>query len=184
VIISDEQSEVQTVSAKKDKKTYSTLLNQVPVETPGLVISTIVKEVTGFTNDESADAATVCQFSYELGVLNDVMVGEAMAVEDNMCLACDATSLDAEHVNEVHLNFSVDPPKSIILQIDVLPGGTTVDYVDHISRCLKDIETYSLYHGVDAIGIHQSVVKKLKSTLGDQVNVNHCVRVQYRNRNL
>jgi hypothetical protein len=37
--------------------------------------------------------------------------------EDNLNLAWDGTSLDAEHVNEVHINFSSD--ESLVLLIDV-----------------------------------------------------------------
>ena len=68
-----------------------------------------------------------------------------------MNIAWNATSLDAKHINEVHVNFSVEPPKSLILQIDVLPGGTTADYVGHISQSLKDVtDIYADYNKMDS----------------------------------
>ena len=94
-------------------------------------------------------------------------------------LAWDATSLDGDHVNEVHVNLSVDPPKSLVLQIDTLPGGKACDYVDHITRSIQDVtQTSASYTNVNPKQAHESVVKKLKSTLGDRVIVNRCVRNQ------
>ena len=126
-----------------------------------------------------ADSSTVSQFAYELGILNGIQVGEALEQADNSNVARDATSLDAEHVNEVHINLAGELPKGMILQIDTLPGGTAADYVDHITRSLDDItETFSLYHRIDLVEMHESVIGKMKSTLSDRVIVNHCVRVQ------
>ena len=99
-----------------------------------------------------------------------------MLAQDSLNLAWDATSLDAEHVNEVHLNFSSD--ESLVLQVDVLPGGTTTDYTNHICQSFTDItQTYSAYGGDDFVPLHKSVVGKLTSSISDRVVVNHCVNV-------
>ena len=184
----EDRSATATICARKDNKTFSAsyrkaayccLLNQVPVDSTASVISTVVKEVTGLRVDCDADSSTVSQFAYELGILNDIQVGEALEQADNFNLAWDATSLDAEHVNEVHINLAGEPPKGMILQIDTLPGGTAADYVDHITRSLDDItQTFSMYHRSDPVEMHESVIGKMKSTLSDRVIVNHCVRVQ------
>jgi hypothetical protein len=85
IIDEDKELETKTMSVKKDKKTfntvyrkaaYSCLLQQVPVYSTASVISTVVKEVTGLTVKENADATTVSKFGYELGVLNDIQVTE------------------------------------------------------------------------------------------------------------
>ena len=55
---------------------------------------------------------TVSQMAYELGVLSDVQVGEIMHKQNNLTLSWDATSLDAQHVNEVHVTIPTAPPKS------------------------------------------------------------------------
>ncbi|KAK6172145.1 hypothetical protein SNE40_015873 [Patella caerulea] len=181
-------SSSNVIKAKKDGKTfsysyrkaaYACLVNQVPVETAGSLISKVVKEMTGNTVDYSADASTISQMAYELSVLDDVHVGEAMVKGGDLNLAWDATSLDGEHINEVHINLSVDPPKSLILQIDSLSGGKACDYVDHISRSIQDVtETYASYSDIDPRNVHENVLQKLKSTLGDRVPTNRCVRNQ------
>ena len=48
---------------------YRYILNQVPVEATAVVISTIVKEMTGCEVDAQADPSTVSQFECELGIL-------------------------------------------------------------------------------------------------------------------
>ena len=74
---------------------------------------------------------------------------------DNLNIAWDATSLDAEHINEVHINFPGDSPKGLMLQIDTLPGGTALDYVTHITQCLNDItDTYALCNDIDPVEVH------------------------------
>ena len=185
-IILEEENERQTTAAKKDNKTFSNgyrkaayncLLNQVPVEATGTVIRNVVKEITGLTVDEKADAATVSQFAYELGVLNDVQVCETIMKEDNLTLGWDATSLRGEHVNEVHLMFPGEPPRGLELQINSLSGGTTADYAQHTSESLSDVsDTYALCHGVERLDVQKTVLSKLKNTISDRDSVNHCVR--------
>ena len=111
------------ISCKKDGKTFSSsyrksiyhcLLNQVPVELTGSPISNIVHEMTGSEVDSIADPTTVSQCAYEVGVLNDIQVGEALEhgnMEKNMNTAWDATSLDVEHINEVSCELLGGPSK-------------------------------------------------------------------------
>ena len=71
------------------KAAYHSLSNQVPFETVGYVTGNIVKELTG-QFDCSADKKNP-QFAYELGVLSDIQVGEAMVNNKDMTTAWDAT---------------------------------------------------------------------------------------------
>jgi hypothetical protein len=49
-------------------------------------------------------------------------------------LAFDATTQGGIHINEVHVTFKDIP--ALIVDIDQLPGGTALDYADHmLSRC-------------------------------------------------
>ena len=169
---------------KKDKKIFSTsyrlsvyncLLHQVPVEATGRLIKEIVQDITGKTVDAVADASTISQCAYELGILTDIQVGEAMDQEESLNIAWDATSLDAEHLNEVHVNCHA---KSYVLQVDVLPGGTTNDYVQHICQALQDIcNSYAEFKNIDPTYFYAALSKKVKSTLSDRASVNHCVRI-------
>lgn len=181
----------EVILCKKDGKTfnsnyrrcvYSCLVNQVPVEAAGHLIHSIVEEMTGQKLDSVADPSTVSQCAYELGILADIQVAESLELEDNVNIAWDATSLDAKHVNEIHINCSGvngGPPRSLVLQVEILTGGTTADYVQHICQALKDITTtYAEFKQIDHVHFHHSVINKLKSTLSDRVNVNHCVRVK------
>ena len=181
----------ETVSCKKDNKTFNSkyrkcmyycLLNQVPVEATGQLIHDIVEEMTGRKMDSVADPTTVSQCAYELGILTDIQVAEALELEDNVNIAWDATSLDAAHFNEIHINscgVDGDSPRTLVLQVEILAGGTTADYVQHTCQAIRDItDSYAEFKQVDQIHFHQSVVSKLKSTLSDRVSVNHCVRVQ------
>ena len=174
-VVDESSTTVTKISARKDRKTFSTayrkagyccILNQVPVEATAVVISTIVKEMTGCEVDAQADPSTVSQFAYELGILNDIQVGEALVDRDNLNIAWDATSLDAEHINEVHINFPGDSPKGLMLQIDTLPGRTALDYVTHITQSLNDVtDTYALCNNIDLVQLHAATVTKVKSTV-------------------
>ena len=99
----------KTVSSGYRKSIYHCLMNQVPVEFTGSLILNIVHEMTGSGGFYSRPyhGQPVC--AYEVGVLNDIQVGEALEHGENMNIAWNATSLDAKHINEVHVNFSVEP---------------------------------------------------------------------------
>ena len=77
-------------------------MNQVPVEYTGSLISNIVHEMTGSGGFYSRPyhGQPVC--AYEVEVLNDIQVGEPLehGKNMNMNIAWNATSLDAEHINE------------------------------------------------------------------------------------
>ena len=184
----DDTNKSNHITAKKDNKTFSVqfrkagyrcLINQVPVEATGILIKDIVNDLTGQNLDFCPDPTTISQFAYELGVLNDLQVAEALLKNENVTIAWDATSLDASHINEVHILLPGDPPKGLVLQISCLAGGTAVDYVNHISESINDtVETYSLFNNVDPQDCQKIVISKLKNTLSDRVAVNHCVRLQ------
>ena len=97
-----------------------------------------------------------------------------MVHNDNLTLAWDATSIDADHLNEVHVHVPTTPPTGYILQVGTIADGTTADYTSHIHEAISDItQTYALFH--DEPAIMSIVVKHLKNTLTDRVGVNHCV---------
>ncbi|XP_074657147.1 uncharacterized protein LOC141910312 [Tubulanus polymorphus] len=181
-LLEEEQSVAKTISVKKDKKTYSDsfrraaylcLQSQVSVEQVGNVIDGVLKNLTPYSVDKKPDASTVSYFSYELGVLSDLQVAEVLVNEDNLTISWDATSLSGEHVNEVHINTCSVPPSSYIMQIGILSGGETGDYVQHIKDSLDDvIQTYAAYHSISASSVQSKVIGHLKNAFSDRVNVN------------
>ena len=42
--------------------------------------------------------------AYEIGILADLQVAEALASHENITLACDATTIEGSHINEVHIS--------------------------------------------------------------------------------
>ena len=130
---------------------------QVPVETTCHVICSVVKEISATTVDCLPNPTTVSQFAYELGVISDLQVGEVLVKHSNVTLAWDATSLDAQHVNEVHVTVPTVPPTGYVWQVSVLPGGTTDDYSSHIQQAINDVcQTYSLHHHLQTITVPTS----------------------------
>ena len=119
---------------------------------------------------------TVSQFAYELGVISDLQVGEVLVKHSNVTLAWDATSLDAQLVNEVHVTVPTVPSTGYVLQVSVLPGRTTDDYISHLQQAINDVcQTYSLYHHLPEAAVVSQVVNHLTCTMSDRVAVNHCV---------
>ena len=97
-------------------------------------------------------------------------------MNNNLNIAWDATSLDADHINEVHINYigRGGAHVALALQVKILSGGTTQDYVDHICTSIRDLVcSYAQYKKVTII-FFQSIVTNLKSTISDRANVNHC----------
>jgi hypothetical protein len=102
-------------------------------------MNAILNGLTGVGLDFVPSPSTFSQMAYEMGVLDDIQVGETVVKCDNLTLSWDATTLDGEHVNEVHVNLPTGPPLGLILQIAVLAGGATSDYVCHLKESIKDI---------------------------------------------
>ena len=63
-----------------------------------------------------------------------------------------------------------------MLQIGVLPGGKTADYVTHINNCITDVaESYSSFNNLPVTDVQKEMTGHLKNTVTDIVPVNHCV---------
>lgn len=61
------------------------------------------------------------------------------------------------------------PTATFALQIDVIPGGKTEDYVDHITTCLRDVTTtYACYTGRDVNALLQLVHSNIRNTMTDR----------------
>ena len=118
----------------------------------------------------------VCYLAYELGVLSDLQVGEIMYNGKDITLSWDSTTINGEHINEIHISIPTVPPKSYVLSLRSIAGGTIEDYVSHICDSLTlQLLQYATYHRVDYLLAKSSIIKHLKNTLSDTVAVNHCV---------
>ena len=97
------------IHAKRDEKTYSTLirliiyemlLTQVPTKNISEVISTIYNRMN-ISIDKIPSRSLVEQMVRELGVISEVQAAELLLKHDNSTLAFDATTQEGVHVNAI-----------------------------------------------------------------------------------
>ena len=69
-----------------------------------------------------------------------------------MTLVWDATSINADHLNEINVHVPTIPSTGYFLQVGNIAGGTTADNTSHIHKAISDIlQTYALFHDEPAI---------------------------------
>ena len=112
--------------------------------------------------------STVAQMAYEIGILADLQVGEALASLDGATMSWDATTIDGSHVNEIHISAA---GKTLAVDVRPLPGGKTVDYIEHISVKLKDIvNIYCKYiNHPNSEQLYKTLISTIKSTVTGQL---------------
>ena len=119
--------------------------------------------------DVMPDSKFVSMCGYELGIISDLQVGEILYSSENVTLSWDSTTVDGQHINEVHFSIATIPPTSYLMQLGVLPGGICDDYLTHKTNCLDDIaETYAAYNQLDKIQVKHLFVQHIKNTLTDR----------------
>ena len=153
---------------------YRCLEHQVPVEAVRSLVKHVVEDTTGVVIDEMPSVGTISNMAYEMGVVNDIYVGQVLMSESNLCLAFDGTTKDGEHINEAHVARANGP--SLVLQISALAGGTTEDYAGHIKNALNDIGlTQTAFMKEEVHTGMSTIISSLTSTVTDRCSVNHCV---------
>ena len=177
-------TEIKYIDSKSNGKSYSTscrkaiyycLEHHVPITRICPVIEVVLDQMAGLKITALPETCTVSYLAYELGVLSDLQVGEIMNNGKDITLSWDSTTINGEHINEIHISVSTVPPKSYVLSLRSIAGGTTEDYVSHICDAINSIiTTYATYHRVDYLLAKSSIIKNLKNTLSDIVAVNHC----------
>ena len=100
-----------------------------------------------------------------------------MLQSSNLCLSWDATSLDGDHINEIHVSAN---DKHMVLDVRHIPGGRASDYVTHIMNSFAGAaDSYvALYPDrwtkTDLL-VH--LYRKISATLSDRAPVNHRARL-------
>ena len=56
---------------------------------------------------------------YKLLALSDLQVGEIMYNGKDITLSWDSTTINREHINEIHISVSTVPPKSYVLSFKI-----------------------------------------------------------------
>ena len=93
-------------------------------------------------------------------------------------LSWDSTTVNGDHINEIHVSVATSPPKSYVLCLKTIAGGTTDDYTSHICESIHNnyiVTTYATFHSLEYVYTKTTILKNLKNTLCDRVAVNHCV---------
>ncbi|GFR89280.1 hypothetical protein ElyMa_006120400 [Elysia marginata] len=157
---------------------YHQLVCDVPVNNCGYLVNVFAKILCGKPLKNVPCPATAAQMAYELGILTTIQVVDHMlSTEKNVCLSWDATTIDGQHVNEIHL--TVDRNICLLLDIRQLPGGKSSDYVTHIAAALTDAaEVFAKFKGLTVNSVLLRLKKAITSTLTDRAAVNACVTRQ------
>ena len=158
------------------KTIYNCLEHHVSITSIYPVIEVALDQMAGLKITALPEPCTVRYLAYELGVLSDLQVGEIIYNGKDITLSWDSTTINGKHISEIHISVPTVPPKSYVLSLRSIAGGTTEDYVSHICDSINSIiTTYATYHRVDYLLAKSSIIKHLKNTLSDRVAVNHCV---------
>ena len=168
---SEMETEMKYIDSKSDGKSYSTscrkainycLEHHVPITSICPVIEAVLDQMAGLKITALPEPCTVSYLAYELGVLSDLQVGEIMYNGKDITLSWDSTTINGEHINEIHISLSTVPPTSYVLSLRSIAGGTTEDYVSHICDTINTIiSTYAKYHRVDYLHAKSSIIKHL-----------------------
>ena len=80
------KKDLKSYSSSYRKAAYLCILHQVPVEETSSVIEGVVEDISGIKLESKANATTVAQFAYEVDVLNDIQVCEAVLANENLTI--------------------------------------------------------------------------------------------------
>ena len=179
-----EEESSKSINSKNHEKTYNVACHKavyccleyrVPITNISPVIEGVLRELAGVMVTRLPNPSTVTCCA---GVLSDLQVGEIMYNCKNITLSWDLTTVNGNHINEIHISVATSPPKSYVLSLKTIAGGTTDDYMSHICESIHNIvTTYATFHSLDIDYVHTktTIVNNLKNTLCDRVAVNHCV---------
>lgn len=177
--LTDNESE-DNIPTKKNNKQYHTnvrtlfyqcVANDVPFDKSADIVRSCVGLLTKHKIISLPSPATISQMCREIGILSELQVAEAM-LEDGVCtLAFDATTINGDHINEIHI---ATQHRLLTASIDILPGGTADDYVQHIRECFDDVAlSYSELKGLNKDYVLGKIKANVLSTLTDRASVNH-----------
>ena len=125
----DSKSHGKSYSTSCRKAIYYCLEHHVLITSICPVIEVVLDQMAGLKINALPEPCTV---NYELEVLSDLQVGEIMYNGKDITLSWDSTSINGKHINEIHISVSIVPPKSYVLSLRSIAGGTTEDYVSVI----------------------------------------------------
>ena len=121
-----EEESSQSINSKNDEKMYNVacckavyccLEYYVPITNISPVIEGDLRELAGVMVTRLPNPCTVT-CAYELGILSDLQVGKI-----NITLSWDLTTVNGDHINEIHISVATSPLKSYVFK--KIAGGAT-----------------------------------------------------------
>ena len=149
---------------------YILLNGQTPIVSVPNTILNISKLVDIFNIDNCPCVSTVNNMSRELYILSNYFASQFIFDNHNITLGFDATTQEGVHVNCIYVTNGTSVH---VIDIDQLPGGTAVDYCDHITTCINRLaRVYCHYNGGDVQIIEHDIVSRISNTITDRATVN------------
>nr|XP_047126045.1 uncharacterized protein LOC124807754 [Hydra vulgaris]XP_047126048.1 uncharacterized protein LOC124807754 [Hydra vulgaris]XP_047126050.1 uncharacterized protein LOC124807754 [Hydra vulgaris] len=115
--------------------------------------------------------STIEQMARELGSIADLQAAEWIISNTHLTLGFDATTQEGVHINSIHLTSN---DKCQVIAVDQLPGGTAVDYANHICNEVDHTAlVYSNFHLKPFEECRRMVISNISNTMSVRVSVNH-----------
>ena len=152
----EDDDESRIVCDAVRKCIYFCLISHVPVEAAGKVI-TYVAESQGKVKLYVPHPSTISRCGYEW----------------------DATTYKGKHINQIVVSSK---DRFMTLTTDLLPGGTSEDYADHLVNSLESIvRIYASFLEMHYLSLLSSIVCTFQCTTTDRASVNHCTAARLMN---
>ena len=96
---------VSPIVRRAAKPIYYCLEHHVPITSICPVIKVVLDQMAGLKITALPEPCTVSYLANELGVLSDLQVGEMMYNGKDITLSWDSTTINGEHINEIHISI-------------------------------------------------------------------------------
>ena len=159
------------------KCVYYALEHQCPVDHVSNIVKFIAETFTGQSLNQMPHPVTITRMAREMGTISDIQAGSVLTANENCTPAFDATDIDGNHANEVHISANTSEGcRYMTLGLANLSGGTALDYTNHIMDSVRDVaESFAEWTGLDGDTLVKDAEQNISSTISDRAAVNHCV---------
>ena len=162
----DEKPVVGRYNSKIRKVMYQSLQSKVPLAHAEELVRYALREIGSTECPRLPSKSTISRMTYEIDVLLALQAAEAIISCDAATLCWDATSIDSQHINEIHV---ATPVQTFTLSIAALPGGTALDYIEHVTSTVKRMaHLYASYTMTDEADVMSQLCERFTSTLSDR----------------
>ena len=164
----------RTFPTNMRRTVYDLIINQVPTKNIPIVIRKVAANL-GTPAESVPNRSTVEVMARELGVISEIQTAEAILKNKHVTLGFDATTQEGVHINSVHVTTV---SSCYVIAVDELPGGTAIDYSDHICQSIDNLASrYSEYTGTEFQTVRTNIIDNISNCMMDRVAANHAAIV-------